>query len=80
MEGLGINIGYLIVQIGAVVVLVVLMKAFAYGPITRMLEERQARIAKGLEDARQASIARDNADAEAKKIQDGARAEAARGE
>jgi F-type H+-transporting ATPase subunit b len=77
MEGLGINIGYLIVQIGAVVVLVVLMKAFAYGPITRMLEERQARIAKGLEDARQASIARDNADAEAKKIQDDARAEAA---
>jgi F-type H+-transporting ATPase subunit b len=77
MEGLGINLGYLIVQIGAVVVLVVLMKAFAYGPITRMLEERQARIAKGLEDARQASIARDNADAEAKKIQDDARAEAA---
>ncbi len=76
MEGLGINLGYLIVQIGAIVVLVLLMKAFAYGPITRMLEERQARIAKGLEDARQASIARDNADAEAKKIQDDARAEA----
>jgi F-type H+-transporting ATPase subunit b len=76
MEGLGINLGYLIVQIGAVIVLVILMKAFAYGPITRMLEERQARIAKGLEDARQAAIARDNADAEAKKIQDEARAEA----
>jgi len=77
MEGLGINLGYLIVQIGAVVVLIILMKAFAYGPITRMLEERQARIAKGLEDARQAAIARDNADAEAKKIQENARAEAA---
>ncbi len=77
MEGLGINLGYLIVQIGALIVLLILMKAFAYGPITRMLEARQARIAKGLEDARQAAIARDNADAEAKKILDAARSEAA---
>ena len=36
------------------------------------------RIAKGLEDARQAAIARDNADAEAKKILDSARQEAAK--
>jgi len=77
MEGLGINPGYLIVQIGAFVILIILMKAFAYGPVTRMLEQRQARIAKGLEDARQAAIARENADAEAKKVMDGARAEAA---
>ena len=70
MEGLGINLGYLIVQIGALIVLIILMRAFAYGPITRLLEERQARIAKGLEDARQAAIARDNADAEAKKVMD----------
>lgn len=77
MEGLGINLGYLIVQIGAFVILILLMKGFAYGPITRMLEQRQARIAKGLEDARQAAIARENADAEAKKVLDEARAEAA---
>lgn len=77
MEGLGINLGYLIVQIGALIVLIVLMRGFAYKPITRMLEERQARIAKGLEDARQAAIARENADVEAKKILDEARAEAA---
>jgi F-type H+-transporting ATPase subunit b len=78
MEGLGINLGYLIVQIGALIVLVLLMKAFAYDPIIRMLEERQQRIAKGLEDARQAAIARENADAEAKKVLEEARAEAAR--
>ena len=77
MEGLGINPGYLIMQILLLVVLVLLMKAFAYKPIIRILEERQARIAKGLEDARQAAIARDNADVEAKKILDAARAEAA---
>lgn len=77
MEGLGINPGYLIVQIGALIVLIVLMRGFAYKPITRMLEERQARIAKGLEDARQAAIARENADVEAKKVIDEARTEAA---
>lgn len=77
MEGLGINLGYLIVQIGAFVILIVLMRAYAYKPVTRMLEERQARIAKGLEDARQAAIARENADAEAKKVIEEARNEAA---
>lgn len=77
MEGLGINLGYLIVQVGAFVVLILLMKAFAYDPIIRMLEERQQRIAKGLEDARQAAIARENADAEAKKVLEQARNEAA---
>ena len=78
MEGLGINIGYLLIQILGMIVILAFMKAFAYEPILRTLDERKERIAKGLEDARQASIARDNADAEAKKILDAARAEAAR--
>ena len=78
MEGLGINIGYLIIQILGIIILLAFMKAFAYEPNLRTLEARQARIAKGLEDARQAAIARDNADAEAKKILDAARAEAAK--
>lgn len=78
MEGLGINLGYLIIQILGITILILLMRQFAYRPIIRLLEERQARIAKGLEDARQAAIARDNADAEAKKILDTARAEAAK--
>lgn len=77
MEGLGLNIGYLIMQVLLIIILLILMRQFAYRPIARMLAERQARIAKGLEDARQATIARDNADAEAKKIMDAARAEAA---
>jgi F-type H+-transporting ATPase subunit b len=77
MEGLGINLGYLIVQAGALIILVILMRGYAYGPIIRVLEERQQRIAKGLEDARQAAIARENADEEAKKVMDAARSEAA---
>lgn len=78
MEGLGINLGYLLIQILGIIVILAFMKAFAYEPVLRVLEERQARIAKGLEDARQAAIARDNADAEAKKILEAARAEAAK--
>ncbi len=78
MEALGINLGYLIMQILGITVLLLLLKGVAFGPILRVLDERKARIAKGLEDARQAAIARDNADAEAKKILDAARAEAAK--
>ncbi|MFQ5399345.1 MAG: F0F1 ATP synthase subunit B [Anaerolineae bacterium] len=78
MDALGINSGYLLMQILLFVILMLVMKNYAYGPILKVLEERKARIAKGLEDARQAAIARDNADAEAKKILDAARAEAAK--
>lgn len=78
MEALGISLGYILVQILGIAILLLLLKGYAYEPILKVLEERKARIAKGLEDARQAAIARDNADAEAKKILDAARAEAAK--
>ncbi|MEW5986614.1 MAG: F0F1 ATP synthase subunit B [Chloroflexota bacterium] len=78
MEALGISLGYILVQILGITILLFLLKGYAYEPILKVLEERKARIAKGLEDARQAAIARDNADAEAKKILDAARAEAAK--
>lgn len=77
MEALGINLGYLLMQVLLFVILLLVMIHYAYKPILNTLEERKARIAKGLEDARQAAIARDNADAEAKKILDEARAKAA---
>ena len=78
MDALGINIGYLLIQIGAFFVLMTLLTGWLYEPILNVLDERKARIAKGLEDARQAAIARDNADAEAKKILEAARQEAAK--
>ncbi|MFO7541090.1 MAG: F0F1 ATP synthase subunit B [Chloroflexota bacterium] len=78
MEALGINPGYLLMQLLGISVLVILLGHFLYQPILDVLEERKRRIAKGLEDARQASIARDNADAEAKKILEAARSEAAK--
>ncbi|MFK7804331.1 MAG: F0F1 ATP synthase subunit B [Anaerolineae bacterium] len=76
MAALGINLGYLIMQIAGVIILMSILNAFAYKPILNILDQRKERIAKGLEDSRQAAQARDNADAEAKKILDEARAEA----
>lgn len=78
MEALGINIGYLIMQILIIIIFMFLLKGLVYKPILKVLDERKARVAKGLEDARQAAIARDNADTEAKKILDSARQEAAK--
>jgi F-type H+-transporting ATPase subunit b len=77
MEALGINLGYLLTQILGITALILLLTAFVYKPILRVLDQRKARIAKGLEDARQAEIARQSADADAKRILDEARAEAA---
>lgn len=55
MEALGINLGYLISQIVNFTLLAVLLYLVAYKPILRMLDERSARIKKGLEDAELAS-------------------------
>lgn len=78
MEALGINLGYLLMQIFGIGSLILLLTGLVYKPMLRVLDERKVKIAKGLEDARQAAIARDNADADVKKILDEARAEAAK--
>jgi F-type H+-transporting ATPase subunit b len=55
LEALGINLGYLVSQIVNFTLLAVLLYFVAYKPILRMLDERSARIQKGLDDAEQAS-------------------------
>lgn len=55
MEALGINLGFLISQIVNFTLLAVLLYFVAYKPVLRMLDERSARIQKGLEDADAAS-------------------------
>lgn len=77
MEALGINLGYILMQIVLFSILFLVLRGYLYAPILRTLEERKARIAKGLEDARQAAMARDNAETEAKRILESARTEAA---
>lgn len=78
MEALGINIGYLVMQILGITILLLILRGLLYEPILRTLDARKARIAKGLEDARQAENARANAEKQATKILDDARGEAAR--
>jgi F-type H+-transporting ATPase subunit b len=55
LEPLGINLGYLVSQIINFALLALLLYFVAYRPILRMLDERSARIKKGLEDAELAS-------------------------
>jgi F-type H+-transporting ATPase subunit b len=76
MEKLGINLGYLLVQIFNFVILFIVLSAWVYKPLTGMLEKRRNSIAKGLEDARVAAEARANAEGEAQKILADAQAKA----
>lgn len=76
MEALGINLGYLLVQILAFFIMLIVLKAWVYNPLINMLETRRDTIAKGLEDARVAAEARANAEAEADKIKSEAQAQA----
>jgi len=68
MEKLGISLGYLLFQIFNFTILVLLLYAWAYKPILKMLDNRKQKIAQGLEDARIASEARENAEQDAAKI------------
>jgi F-type H+-transporting ATPase subunit b len=76
MEKLGINLGFFIFQVLNFLVLMVLLYAFAYRPILKMLDDRKKKIAQGLEDARVAAEARANAEREAREIIAKAQAEA----
>ncbi len=77
MEALGLNLGYLLIQILMFAIVLVTLKKWAYGPMLAMLEKRRKTIAQGLEDAQVASEARANAEKEAEKILSDARAQAA---
>jgi F-type H+-transporting ATPase subunit b len=77
MEKLGINLGFFIFQVLNFTILAVLLYAWAYKPILKMLDTRRKKIAQGLEDARVAAEARANAEQEASKIISDAQSKAA---
>lgn len=54
MEGLGINLGYLISQIINFVLLLIILRIFLYRPIVRMLDRRREKIATDLQEAEEA--------------------------
>ncbi|HSM24125.1 MAG TPA: F0F1 ATP synthase subunit B [Anaerolineaceae bacterium] len=68
MEKLGINLGFLLVHIINFAIVYVVLRAWVFGPVTKMLENRRNKIAQGLEDARVAADARASAEKAAEKI------------
>lgn len=76
MEALGINLGFLIVQIIGFIILFLTLNAWIYKPMVNMMETRKQKIAQGLEDARIAAEARADAEKEAARIIADAQAEA----
>lgn len=78
MEALGINLGMLIVQIFAFIIVLLTLNAWVYRPMLNMMETRKQKIAQGLEDARVAAEARASAEKEAAKIITDAQTEASK--
>ena len=76
MEALGLNLGYLFVQIFNFLIIFVVLRAWVFKPILSLLETRREAIAQGLEDARVAAEARANAEKEAQEIVAKAQSEA----
>jgi len=76
MEQLGINLGLLIVQIIAFIIVFLTLNAWVYQPMLNMMESRKQKIAQGLEDARVAAEARASAEKEAAKVMADAQIEA----
>jgi F-type H+-transporting ATPase subunit b len=68
LDQLGITLGYLLVQIFNFAIIFVILRAWVYKPILGLLDRRRTAIAQGLEDARIAAEARQNAEQEAEKI------------
>ena len=76
LNNIGINPIFLLAQILNFAVLAFLLRALLYKPILKMLDERRAKIEKGLQDARAAEQARQGAEAERAHLLDEARVEA----
>jgi len=76
MERLGINLGFFLFQVFNFTIIALVLYAFAYKPIVKMLEERKKKIAQGYEDAQVAAEARANAEKEAENVLAEAQAQA----
>jgi F-type H+-transporting ATPase subunit b len=68
VAALGINLGYLLVQILNFAVLFLVLRAWVFKPIVNLLERRRETLSRSLEDARVAGEVRANAEKEAEGI------------
>jgi F-type H+-transporting ATPase subunit b len=78
LEQLGLNLGYLLVQIVSFLILFVVVRAWIVKPVMGLLEKRREKLAQGLEDARVAAEARSTAELDAEKITSEAQVRAAK--
>ncbi|MCC7207366.1 MAG: F0F1 ATP synthase subunit B [Anaerolineae bacterium] len=76
MERLGINSGFLLAQIVNFLLIALILWLLVWKPMVRALEARKERIAKGLEDARQAEQKLASAERDAQKLIEQRRVEA----
>jgi F-type H+-transporting ATPase subunit b len=65
LEQLGLNLGYLLVQIICFFIIFVVVRVWIVKPLQGLLERRRNKIAQGMEDARIAAEARANAEKDA---------------
>lgn len=77
MEALGLNLGYLLIQILNFGLFFLVLYEWVYKPLLGVLEKRRMVVAQGLEDARVAADARLNAEQEVQRIVGEAQARAA---
>jgi len=68
LDKLGLNLGYIFVQIFNFLIIFVVLKEWIYKPLLTMMDKRRETTAQGLEDARVAAEARANAESEAEKL------------
>jgi F-type H+-transporting ATPase subunit b len=68
LSQLGLNLGYLLVQIFCFFIIFVVVRAWIVLPLQGLLKRRRATLTQGLEDARLAAEARANAEKEADKV------------
>jgi F-type H+-transporting ATPase subunit b len=68
LEKLGINLGFLIVQIINFAIIMVVLVAWVYNPLMKAMKKRNEKVQQGLEDARIAADARSNAEKDAENL------------
>lgn len=78
MEALGLNLGFLLFQILAFIIVLLTLQSWVYKPMLNMMESRKKKIADSIVDARVAAEARADAEKEASRILAEAQAEASK--
>lgn len=68
MDKLGLNLGFLLIQIIGFLITLVVLRAWVFKPLQGSLQKRRETIEKGLEDARIAAEARENGEKDASTI------------